>query len=113
MHTHLTAVARVAATAVSAGTLGVVFRRDHWRRDNPFLVPDLAVCVLLLVAAAAPKRRAGPALLFAFGVSAGVLGTTVASAAVHGRLGVGSLAGLITAAVMSALLGRSPPPAHS
>ncbi|MGH3877565.1 MAG: hypothetical protein ACRDSK_11085 [Actinophytocola sp.] len=96
--------ARVAALALSAGTFVFLFLNDSWRADNLFLVPDLLLCAVLAVAALLPDRPAVPALIYAFGMAAGVLAASVASYAVDGRLGAASLFGAVVAVVMAALL---------
>jgi len=105
--------ARVTAVALSVGTFAFTFVGDNWRRDNLFLVPDLIVCVLLIIAALLPASRAVPALLIAFGCAAGVLGTAVSSYIVEGQLGIGSAVGTISAIVMAVLLARSQERARS
>ncbi|MDG4797416.1 hypothetical protein [Micromonospora sp. WMMD1082] len=95
---------RVGAVALSAGTFLFLFLNDSWRRDNLFLVPDLILCVLLVVAASLPARHAVPALLFGFGLTAGVLVTSVSSYAVSGRLGLASLVGAVAAVALAGAL---------
>lgn len=102
-------IGRIAAVVLSVGTFGFLFLTDSWRADNLFLVPDLILCVALLVAAALPGRTAAPALLAAYCFSAGVLVTAVASYAVDGRLGIGSLIGAAGSLVMAAVFLRSRP----
>jgi hypothetical protein len=101
--------ARITAVLVGAGTFGFLFPTGSWRLDNIFLIPDLALCAVLLVAAALPGRVAGPALLAAFCFAAGVLVTAVAWYVVDGRIGVGALAGAVASVVMAAVLLRSRP----
>ncbi|HEY0691102.1 MAG TPA: hypothetical protein VGD71_18940 [Kribbella sp.] len=101
------AASRVAAVALSAGTFLFLFLNSSWRRDNLFLVPDLILCVLLLVAASLPARHAVPVMIFSFGLTAGVLMTSVSSFAVDGRLGPASLASAIAAVVMAGVLIRT------
>lgn len=98
-------IGRIAAVALGGGTFVFLFLHDSWRADNLFLVPDLLLCAALLAAAALPARLAPPGLLAAFGFAAGVLATSVASYAVDGRLGLASLIGAVSAAVMAAALG--------
>ncbi|GAB3168729.1 hypothetical protein GCM10027059_32090 [Myceligenerans halotolerans] len=100
---------RVAALVLSGATFAFLFIHDSWRPDNLFLVPDLILCATLLAAALTPSRWAGRALLFAFGLTAGVLMTSVASYAVDGRLGAASLLGAVAAVVLAALVARSRP----
>jgi hypothetical protein len=100
---------RVAALALSAGTFAFLFINDSWRSDNLFLVPDLILCAALVVAAAMPARWAGTTLLFAFGLTAGVLITSVSSYAIDGRLGFASLLGAATSVVFAAVLARWKP----
>jgi len=86
-----------------------IFVSDSWSSDNLFLVPDLILCALLLVAAFLPTAWAVPVLIFGFSMSAGVLGTAVSSYAVEGRFGVGALVGTVVAVAMAVLLIRSRP----
>ncbi|MBE1877665.1 hypothetical protein [Myceligenerans pegani] len=102
---------RVAALALSVATFAFLFIHDSWRPDNLFLVPDLVLCVTLVAAALTPARWASRALLFAFGLTAGVLMTSVASYAVDGRFGGASLLGAVAAVVLAALIARSGPAA--
>ncbi|WP_117209593.1 hypothetical protein [Allorhizocola rhizosphaerae] len=99
-------VARIIGIAVSAGTFVFLFIGGSWRPDNPFLVPDLILCGLLVAAALVPARIAATALIFAFGLTAGVLMSAAASYLVTGRLGAASLLGAITAIVMGGVLVR-------
>ncbi|MFF4879592.1 MULTISPECIES: hypothetical protein [unclassified Micromonospora] len=91
---------RITAVAISAGTLA--FLVPNWTADNLFLVPDLLLSATLLAAAALPARHARTALLAAFCFAAGVLITAVASYAVQGRIGIGSLVGAVAAVAMGA-----------
>ncbi|MGI5212350.1 hypothetical protein [Plantactinospora sp. CA-290183] len=100
---------RVSAVLISLGTFAFLFPTDSWRADNLFLVPDLILCVALLVAAALPDRLAVPALLAAFCFSAGVLVTAVASYAVDGRIGIGSLIGSAGSLIMAVIFLRLRP----
>lgn len=97
---------RAVALVLSIGTFGFLFVNDSWRADNLFLVPDLVLCALLVVAAALPERWAGGALVLAFGVAAGVLMTSVASDAVSGQVAFASLLGAVVAVVAAAMLAR-------
>ena len=102
-------IGRIAAVLLSLGTFAFLFPTDSWRADNLFLVPDLILCAALLVAAALPGRIAVPALLAADGFSAGVLLTAVASYAVYGRIGIGSLIGSASALIMAVVFLRALP----
>lgn len=102
-------VGRVVALVLSVSTFAFLFVNDSWRSDNLFLVPDLILCAALVVAAATPARWAGHALLFAFGLTAGVFMTSVTSYAIDGRLGIASLLGAVIAVGFAALLPRALP----
>jgi hypothetical protein len=95
---------RVFAAVISVSTFAFLFLHDSWRSDNLFLVPDLILCGLLLVAAALPGPYAAPALGFSLALGAGVFATSASSYAVRGELGAPSLLGAIGCAVMAALL---------
>lgn len=103
--------ARVLAVLVGGGTFLFLFLYDSWRADNLFLVPDLVLSALLVGSAALPAGRARSSLLFAFGLGAGVLGTSVASYAVRGDLGAVSLLGVVACAVGAWLAARERVPA--
>jgi hypothetical protein len=100
MSSSLLRLGRIAAVAIGAGTLA--FLVPNWTADNHFLVPDLLLSAALLTAAALPARHAPTALLAAFCFAAGVLLTAVASYAVQGRIGIGSLIGAVAAVTMGA-----------
>ncbi|QFG22309.1 hypothetical protein [Actinomadura sp. WMMB 499] len=76
---------RAFAVLISVTTFVFLFVHDSWRGDNLFLVPDLILCALLLIAAALPGRYAAPALGFALAMSAGVFTASVSSYAVRGN----------------------------
>ncbi|WP_434440285.1 hypothetical protein [Lentzea sp. E54] len=97
---------RVVAVTLSVGTFGFLFVSDAWRAGNLFLVPDLVLCTLLVAAASVRGRLVVPALIFALGLAAGVLITSVSAYAVDGRLGVASLAGALGAVVVAVALAR-------
>lgn len=97
---------RVAAVTLSLGTFGFLFVSDAWRADNLFLVPDLVLCVLLVAAASVRGRLVVPALIFALGLAAGVLITSVSGYAVDGRLGLASLVGALVAVAVAGALAR-------
>ncbi|GAA1868288.1 hypothetical protein [Myceligenerans crystallogenes] len=100
---------RVGALVLGVTTFAFLFVHDSWRPENLFLVPDLVLCALLLGAALAPARWAGRALLFAFGIAAGVFLTSVASYAVDGRFGAASALGVVGAVAFAALVARAEP----
>jgi hypothetical protein len=102
-------LARAAAVAVALGTTAFLLLGDNWHADNPFLVPDLALAAVLLVGAALPRRWAAPTLVAGFGLTAGVLGVSVSTYAVDGRIGAASALGVVTAIAMAALLLRPAP----
>lgn len=95
---------RITAILIGVGTFVFLFVSDSWRPDNLFLVPDLIITAALVVAAVLPERLARPALLFAFGLAAGVLMTATAWYAVRGQLGLASLIGAVAAAVAAILV---------
>lgn len=102
---------RAFAVLISATTFAFLFINDSWRTDNLFLVPDLVLCALLLVAAALPGPYAAPALGFALAMCTGVFTASVSSYAVRGELGAASLLGVVGCAVTAALLlGRAAGP---
>ncbi|PRZ08578.1 hypothetical protein BCE75_101302 [Isoptericola sp. CG 20/1183] len=70
-------VARGVAVAVSVPTFAYLFLRDNAHLGNPFFVPDVVLCAVLLVGASLPARAARPALTFGFVFAAGVVSTAV------------------------------------
>ncbi|WP_017588829.1 hypothetical protein [Nocardiopsis ganjiahuensis] len=106
---NLLLLARVVAAVIGVATFVYLFLHDSWHAENLFLVPDLVLCAALVAAALMPVRYARAALLFAFGLSAGVLMTSVSSYAVRGELGAVSLLGAITCAAFALVLAVSRP----
>lgn len=103
----LLTAARIIAAGLSLITFVFLFLHDSFRSDNLFLVPDLVLCVALLIAAGLPRQVAVPALIGAFGMAVGVFATSVSSYAVDGEFGLPSSLGVATSLVMAALLGRT------
>lgn len=101
----LLSFARIGAVLLSLGTFAFLFVNDHWRLDNAFLIPDLIICALLIVAAIAPRERAAGLLLLAFASTAGVLGVAFSSLAVAGQPGFGALGGAVVATAFALWLG--------
>jgi hypothetical protein len=97
---------RIMAAGISLATFVFLFLHDSWRADNLFLVPDLVLCVALLVSAVLPARAAGPALTISFAVAAGVFATSVASYAVRDELGLASMAGVVVCLAAAIALAR-------
>ncbi|GAA0919611.1 hypothetical protein [Nonomuraea longicatena] len=78
------------------------------RPGNPFLVPDVAVAVLLGVGAVLPKRAAVPAMLFAFAWTAGVITVSYFTQAVRGEHAWDNLALVAAALAMAVALAAAP-----
>lgn len=102
-------IARVGALLVSLGTFAFLFVGDGWQADNAFLVPDLILCAGLVAAAFLRGPVAVPALILTLGLAAGVLMTSVSSAAVGsvdtaGELSIPSLFAAVSALVLALLL---------
>ncbi|MCI2420125.1 hypothetical protein MOQ72_22025 [Saccharopolyspora sp. K220] len=102
--TRLVNTGRAVAFVLSLATFGFLFVHGSWRADNLFLIPDLIICALLVVAAVLPVATASPALVFAFGMSAGVFTTATAAYAVRGEVGIATLVGAAASALMAWLL---------
>jgi hypothetical protein len=77
------------------------------RPDNPFLVPDVVVAVLLGVACSLPNRFASTALVFAFGWTGGVITVSFFSYVVRGEFAWSNLGIVVAAVGMAVLLLRS------
>ena len=97
-------IARVGALLVSLGTFAFLFVGAGWQSDNAFLVPDLILCAGLVGAAFLRGPIAVPALILTLGLAAGVLMTSVSSAAVDGELSIPSLFAAASALVLALLL---------
>lgn len=63
---------------------------DAIRSENPFLVPDALLTVLLLTAALLPRRLAVPALIFAFAWASAVYTVSLCTYAVRGAFAEGA-----------------------
>ncbi|MGW4842988.1 hypothetical protein [Nocardia brasiliensis] len=88
---------RATAFLSSATTFGVLFVADSWRSDNPFLIPDLLLCGLLVFAASLPGTRAMPALLFIFGSATGIFMVATAQRIIDAEPFVPALVGVVLA----------------
>ncbi|GAA1981168.1 hypothetical protein GCM10009718_17730 [Isoptericola halotolerans] len=98
---------RAVALALSAATFAFLFIHDTFRLDNLFLVPDLLLCLVLVIGALLPRRSARPVLLAGFAAAAAVFSVSVASYAVRGDLGLASLLGVVLSLAMVVLLTRA------
>ena len=78
--------ARIVAVILATIMLVYLVISGAIRGDNAFLVPDLLLSVLLLVAAGLPARWAVTVLLFAFGLAVGVWTASLSHYAVRGEL---------------------------
>jgi hypothetical protein len=103
----LLAFSRAAAVALSVGTFAFLFLNGSWQAGNVFLVPDLVLCALLVIAAVLPARVAVPALTFSFALAAGVLMTAVTADAIAGRLNFAGAFGVLTAVALPLALNLS------
>lgn len=98
--------ARIIAIALSVITFAFIFIHDNFRLDNIFFIPDMLLCVVLIVAALLPARLAVPLLIATYGAAAGIFSVSVASYAVRGEFGLASFIGIIISSVMAGLLTR-------
>ncbi|WP_143230019.1 hypothetical protein [Actinophytocola xanthii] len=77
-NTSVIRAARVVGLLLAAIMLVYLATYDGvWESDNPFLVPDILMGALLLASSVLPSRWAPPAMIFAFGWTAGILAVTV------------------------------------
>jgi hypothetical protein len=97
-------LARITAILIGVGTFAFLFISNSWSPDNLFLVPDLIITAALVIAALLPARIARPALLFAFGLAAGVLMTATSWYAIRGQLGLASLIGAVASAAAATVV---------
>jgi hypothetical protein len=108
------AAARFVAIAITLVMVWYFATQDVIRSDNPFLVPDALLTVLLLTAAILPRRLSVPGLIFAFAFATAVYSVSLSTYVVRGAFtdGANHLALIIPMLVMAALLMRKvmPPP---
>lgn len=97
---------RYIAVFIGVTTLFFLFLHGSFRSDNIFLVPDLILSALLLVAAALPKRIAAVMLLFGFGLAVGVFVTATVSSMIQGQMGIPTLVAAIGSLAISIILMR-------
>lgn len=78
------------------------------RADNPFLVPDALLTVLLVISACLPARWAVQALIFAFALAVGAWTASLSHYAVRGDLvdGLNHLPLIASAVLQSVFLAR-------
>jgi hypothetical protein len=106
--TSLIRAARVVGLLLAAIMLVYLAVYDGvWESDNPFLVPDILMAVLLLGSSVSPARWAAPAMIFAFGWTAGILGVTVFNYLIRDRFSAVNLAMAAAAATAAVLLTRT------
>ncbi|MEV4277222.1 hypothetical protein [Actinoplanes xinjiangensis] len=103
-------VGRVTAAVLSLTTFVFLFLHDSWRADNLFLVPDLILCAVLLAGALLPARSALVVLPVGLAYTTGVLTASAFSYVARGEVGVPSMVGAITSAVVAMLLARRSEP---
>lgn len=96
-----TRVARCVAVVMSLVMTNYLLTDAVHRDDNPFLVPDVLVAVLLGGSASLPRRLAAPAMLFAFAWTAGVITVSLFSYVVRGEFAVGNLALILVSVAMA------------
>lgn len=97
---------RVVAVALGLITFVFFFIHDTFRLDNIFLIPDVLLCLALVIGGISPQRVAAPVLLASFGGAAGIFGVSVASYAVRGELGAASIIGVVISLVMVVVISR-------
>lgn len=90
---------RINAILVAAGTMAIlVTGKAMDPLGSPFFLPDLALSIWLIGAAASPARWAWPGLVSGFGLATGVLGVATMTQVIGSHVGVGLLAGMIASA---------------
>ncbi len=101
-------IARGVALAITGVMVYYFPTSDAIRSDNPFLVPDLLLTLLLVMAALAPRRVAIPGLLFAFAFATAVYTVSMSTYTVRGEFtdGADHVALITPMLVMSVLLAR-------
>jgi hypothetical protein len=97
---------RIVAVTISVVTFAFFFIHDTFRLDNVFFVPDVLLCLVLIIGAVIPQRQAVPLLLASFGAAGGIFSVSVASYAVRGEFGAASLVGALISIAMVAVLTR-------
>ncbi|ROT26790.1 hypothetical protein [Micromonospora sp. HM5-17] len=99
-------VARLVAAAIAVVMVHYFATSNAIRADNPFLVPDAFILLSVLVSPLLPRRAAVPAMIFAFGWSAGVLTVSLFTYVVRDEFPVGHLFLIGPCLILAALLGR-------
>lgn len=99
-------IIRSVAIALGVITFAFFFIHDNFRLDNIFFIPDMLLCIALVVAALLPKNFAVPALMATFGAAAGIFSVSVASYAVRGEFGLASFIGILISLGMIGMLAR-------
>jgi hypothetical protein len=83
-------IARGISLALAAVMIYYFVFSNPVRADNPFLVPDAILTLLLLGAPLFRGRFAGPAMIFAFAWAAGVWTVSLCTYAVRGEFAEGA-----------------------
>ena len=99
-------VARAGALISSAVTMSIIAINSGFRADNAFLVPDVAVSLLLVVGALAPTRLARPLLLAAFGMSIGVFLSAASTHIIDDDPYVATVIATILSVIGACIVGR-------
>lgn len=97
---------RVAAVALAVITFIFFFIHDTFRLDNIFFIPDVLLCVALVIGGISPRRLAVPVLMASFGAAVGIFSVSVASYAVRGEFGAASFLGVLVSMVMVVVVSR-------
>ncbi|HEX6681209.1 MAG TPA: hypothetical protein VF062_00325 [Candidatus Limnocylindrales bacterium] len=82
----VTAIARTGAAAIVLVMVYYFATSDAIRADNPFLVPDAVLTVLLAVTSLLPRPIALPGMAFGFAWSAAVFTVSLFTYVVRGEL---------------------------
>jgi hypothetical protein len=99
-------IARVVAILLALVMIWYFVTSNAIRADNPFLVPDALLTVLLLAATVTPRPWAAPVFIFGFAWAAAVWTTSLCTYAVRGEFAQGAnhLALIAPCVVMAVLL---------
>ncbi|WP_121159517.1 hypothetical protein [Micromonospora pisi] len=103
-----TTIARGVGAALTLVMVHYFVTSDAIRSGNAFLVPDLALTVLVLVSVLLPGRFAVPGMIFAYGWATAVYSVSLATYTVRGDFadGANHIALILPSLVMAGLLLR-------
>lgn len=97
---------RVVAVALAVVTFVFFFINDTFRLDNIFFIPDVLLCLALIIGGICPRKLAFPVLIASFGAATGIFSVSVAWYAVRSEFGAASFLGVLISIVMVVVVAR-------